>query len=59
MEPQREARDRLAAPALVIEDGHFVVPDAPGLGVEPDVEAIRAIAAAPQPKRERTGSLYT
>jgi galactonate dehydratase len=59
MEPQRAARDRLSSPALVIEDGHFVVPDAPGLGVEPDVEAIRDIAARPQPKRERTGSLYT
>jgi galactonate dehydratase len=59
MEPQRAARDRLSSPALVIEDGHFIVPDRPGLGVEPHVEAIRAIAAQPQPKRERTGSLYT
>jgi galactonate dehydratase len=59
MEPQRYARDRLSSPALAIEDGYFIVPDGPGLGVEPDVEAIRAIAASPQPKRERTGSLYT
>lgn len=59
MEPQRAARDRLSGPALAIEDGWFRVPDGPGLGVEPDLEAIRAIAAKPQPRRERTGSLYT
>lgn len=59
MEPQRAARDRLASPALAIEAGHFIVPDAPGLGVEPDLEAIRAMSARPQPRRERTGSIYT
>ncbi|WP_372621975.1 galactonate dehydratase [Falsiroseomonas sp.] len=59
MEPQRAARDRLSHPALILEDGHFHVPDAPGLGVEPDVEAIQAIAARPQPRRERTGAIYT
>jgi galactonate dehydratase len=59
MEPQRHARDALSSPALVIEDGHFRVPDAPGLGVQPDVEALRAMAPRPQPRKERTGSLYT
>ena len=59
MEPQRATRDRLSHPPLILEDGYFQVPDAPGLGVEPDLEAIQAIAAQPQPRRERSGSIYT
>ncbi|MFN8720474.1 MAG: galactonate dehydratase [Rhodospirillales bacterium] len=59
MEPQRAARDRLSTPALTIEDGHFVVPQTPGLGVEPDLEAIRSMTMKPQPRKERTGSIWT
>jgi galactonate dehydratase len=58
MEPQRAMRDRASSVPLSIEDGHFVLPDAPGLGVEPDLDALAEMAAKPQPRSERTGSLY-
>lgn len=58
MELQREARDRLSSPALAIEDGFYRVPDAPGLGVDIDVEAIKHIAGRQQPRKERTGAIY-
>lgn len=59
MELQREARDRLSSPTLVIENGFYRVPDAPGLGVDIDVAAIKDIAGRQQPRKERTGAIYT
>jgi galactonate dehydratase len=59
MEPQRARRDGLGHPALLLENGCFRLPNGPGLGVEPDVEAISALAAKPQPRRERSGSIWT
>ncbi len=59
MELQREARDRLSSPPLVIENGFYRVPDAPGLGVDIDVAAIKDIAGRQQPRKERTGAIYT
>ena len=58
MEPQRAMRDRASRMPLVIENGHFVLPDAPGLGVEPNLDALAEMAAQPQPRSGRAGSLY-
>jgi galactonate dehydratase len=58
MEPQRAMRDRASSMPLVIENGHFVLPDAPGLGVEPNLDALAEMAAQPQPRSGRAGSLY-
>jgi len=51
-------RDRASRMPLVIENGHFVLPDAPGLGVEPNLDALAEMAAQPQPRSGRAGSLY-
>lgn len=59
MEIQRAARDRLSSPALVIDNGFYRVPDGPGLGVDIDVEAVKATAMRQQPRKERTGAIYT
>ena len=58
MEPQRAVRDQTAHPAVRFEDGHFILPDAPGLGIEPDLEALAAMRFQPQPRTERSGSLW-
>lgn len=58
MEPQRELRDRASRPAVRFEDGHFVLPDAPGLGIEPDLEVLAGLPFKPQPRSDRTGALW-
>jgi galactonate dehydratase len=58
MEPQRATRDRASRPAVVFEDGHFLLPAAPGLGIEPDLAVLESFAFQPQPRAERSGSLY-
>jgi galactonate dehydratase len=59
MEPQRETRDRASRPAIRFEEGAFVLPDAPGFGLEPDLEMLRAYPFQPQPRSERGGALWT
>lgn len=58
MEPQRPFRDRASIPALQIEKGHFILPQAPGLGLEPDLAMIQNRSFSPQPPYERRGSLW-
>jgi galactonate dehydratase len=58
MEPQREIRDRASSVPIRFEDGHFILPEGPGLGIEPDLEALADMQSRPQPMSERTGSLY-
>lgn len=58
MEDQRAARDRCCRVPVRLEDGHFLLPEAPGLGVEPDLEALQYYPWKPQPRREREGSLW-
>ncbi len=58
IEPDRALRDSASNPAIAFEDGHFVLPDTPGLGLEPNLEALRDYPARPQPRYERAGSLY-
>jgi galactonate dehydratase len=58
MEPQRALRDRMSSVPIRFEDGHFVLPEGPGLGIEPNLEALQEFAFRPQPRTERAGSLY-
>ncbi|HEX4178075.1 MAG TPA: galactonate dehydratase [Rhizomicrobium sp.] len=58
MEPQRAFRDRASTPPVVFEHGHFLVPQAPGLGLEPDLDVLKEMAFQPQPRNERRGALW-
>jgi galactonate dehydratase len=58
MEPQRQFRDRACRPAIQFEAGDFIVPQRPGLGVEPDLEVLASQAFQPQPLNERRGALW-
>ena len=58
MEPQRALRDRASTVPIRFENGNFLLPEGPGLGVEPNLEACGDMPFRPQPRTERTGSLY-
>ncbi|MEO1019980.1 MAG: mandelate racemase/muconate lactonizing enzyme family protein [Pseudomonadota bacterium] len=58
IEPDRALRDAASRPQIAFEDGHFVLPDTPGLGLEPNLDALRDRPARPQPRYERAGALY-
>lgn len=58
MEPQRAARNRASSVPVRFEDGHFLLPDLPGLGVEPDLAFLAAHPFRPQPRVERLGSIW-
>jgi hypothetical protein len=45
-------------PAIRFEQGCFVLPQTPGLGREPNLEALREMGFKPQPRSERSGTLY-
>jgi galactonate dehydratase len=59
MEPQREFRDRSAAPAVKFEKGHFILPQGPGWGIEPDLEILKSKPYQPQSRVERGGALWS
>jgi L-alanine-DL-glutamate epimerase-like enolase superfamily enzyme len=55
MEHDRELREQVSTtPPVEREGGCVLVPDRPGLGVDLDVEAIRARPYQPQPTSGRT-----
>jgi galactonate dehydratase len=58
MEDERTIRDRLSSAPIQLIDGFFHLPDAPGLGIEPDVEALKDHPFRPQPTSQRSGSLF-
>ena len=58
MEPQRALRDQASTVPIRFEEGDFLLPQGPGLGVEPNLEFLEPYAYRPQPRTERTGSLY-
>lgn len=58
MEDQRASRDRASTPPIRLENGHFLLPEGPGLGIEPDIEALMANPYRAQPGRQRRGSLW-
>ena len=58
MEPQRAFRDRASSVPIRFEAGSFLLPEGPGLGVEPNLEVLQDMHARAQPRTERAGSLY-
>jgi galactonate dehydratase len=58
MEPQRELRDRVSTVPIRFEDGCFLLPEGPGLGVEPNLDALAGYPFRPQPRTERPDTLY-
>lgn len=58
MEPQRAMRDKASTVPILFENGCFILPQGPGLGIEPNLEALREISFQPQPRAERTGALF-
>ncbi len=58
IEPDRSMRDRASRPAVTFENGEFVLPETPGLGLEPDFEAVLDAPGRAQPFLERSGALY-
>ena len=58
MEPQRALRDRASTVPIRFEQGNFLLPEGPGLGIEPNLDALQEMAFRPQPRTERPGSLY-
>lgn len=51
MEDERALRDSVSTPALAYADGYYSLPEAPGLGVELDIELLSSLAQPfkPQP----------
>ena len=58
MEPQRAMRDRASNIPIRLEDGHLLLPEGPGLGIEPNLEALAEMSSRPQPMSDHAGSLY-
>lgn len=58
MEDQRPVRDKASAQPYELRDGHFLVSDAPGLGIDYDLHAMESYPARPQPPRARPGALW-
>jgi galactonate dehydratase len=58
MEPQRALRDRASTVPIRFEGGAFLLPEGPGLGLEPNLEALADMSFRPQPRTERAGALY-
>jgi galactonate dehydratase len=58
IEPDRELRDRVSTSPLRVIDGEFRLSDAPGLGLEPNLDALKDHAKGEIPRFERGGSLF-
>ena len=58
IEPDRDLRNRASSRPIELVDGHFDLPEAPGLGIDPVFEALQALPKAEAPRRERRGSLF-
>ena len=58
MEPQRAFRDMASTVPIRFENGEFLLPEGPGLGIEPNLDALQEMTFKPQPRTERSGTLY-
>jgi galactonate dehydratase len=58
IEPDRQLRDKASTHPIRFSDGRFHLSDAPGIGLEPNLEALEDYAEGDQPRRERNGSLF-
>ena len=55
MEPQRELRDRASTVPIRFENGHFLLPEGPGLGVEPNLDVLREHRVPPAAAHRTAG----
>jgi galactonate dehydratase len=51
-------RDKASTVPIRFENGDFLLPEGPGLGIEPNLAFLERYEYRPQPRTERTGSLY-
>lgn len=58
MEDERVLRDSASSQPIRFTDGHFELPEGPGLGIEPNLEVLQDKAFQPQPVSKRSGALY-
>jgi galactonate dehydratase len=58
MEDQRHVRDAASSKPIELKDGHFILPEGPGLGLEFNLNAMEKYPPQPQPARMRPGSLW-
>jgi galactonate dehydratase len=58
MEDQRAFRDRASDVPIVLEDGCFILPQTPGLGIEPNLEVLAERPFQAHRIRERQGSIW-
>lgn len=58
MEHERELRNLASTQPIRFTDGYFELPEGPGLGIEPNLEALREHSFKPQPTSNRGGTLY-
>lgn len=58
MEAERELRDSICTDPLQLVDGHFVLPEKPGLGTDLDFTAIEEQLGRPLPMRHTTASRW-
>jgi len=58
MESQRAFRDRASSIPIRFEKGHFLLPEGPGLGLEPNLDVLAEMPFKPQPRTERAEALY-
>lgn len=58
IEPDRALRDKACSVPPRLDDGCLHLSDAPGLGLQPDLEVMAELNAAEPPRKERAGSLF-
>ena len=58
IEPDRSLRDKASDPAPIIQNGYVELSDRPGLGLRPNLDALRNYPAGRTPRKERLGSLF-
>lgn len=58
MEDQRPVRDAASTKPISLQDGHFILPDGPGLGIDYNLDALKDRPGKPQPSRVRPGALW-
>jgi galactonate dehydratase len=58
MEDQRPVRDKASSTPIELKDGHFILPQGPGLGVDFNLQAMKDYPGKPQAPRVRPGSLW-
>ena len=58
MEPQRAFRDQASTRPHPLRARRVSAAGRPGLGIEPNLDALKNMPFKPQPRTERTGTLY-